>query len=258
MRLERALLLPAFLSAAACIQGQRVVKVNLDGSGTIVDTVALTEQARGMLSSLEQMDKTSPAEKNAKKETKLKAAAATMGEGVSFVSLVAGKDGSEKITYAFRDVTKLKIDWAPSPSDNDAKPANNDVSFRFQRGGASSTLTVVQAHKPEKKDAVAKAKPTPQEMAQQAAMMREMMAGLKLSGVLEVNGRLLKTNSPYATGSRVTLLEIDFDQVAVDPASMAKLAEIDNPAKADPKLMAGVKGLKVNTLPELNIEFVAK
>lgn len=258
MRFQRVLLVSAFLSTVACMQGQRVVKLNLDGSGTIVDTVTLSDQARGMMSAMENMDKSNPAEKKAKKTEKLKAAAATMGEGVSFVSLDAGKDGSEKVTYAFKDITKLKIDWSPSPSDNDAKPASGDVSFRFAHQGANSVVTVVQAPKTEKKPAADKPKPKPEEMAQQMAMMKSMLAGLKMSGILEVNGRLVKTNSPYATGSAVTLLEIDFDQVSADPASMQKLTEIDDPTKADPKVVAGIKGVKVNTLPELTIEFAAK
>lgn len=258
MRFQRVFLAFAFLTSLACMQGQRVVKVNLDGSGTIVDTVTLSEQSRGMMSAMENMDKSSPAEKKAKKTEKLKAAAATMGEGVSFVSFQAGKDGSEKVTYAFKDLTKLKIDWSPSPSDSDAKPATDPVSFRFARQGANSVITVAQAPKAEKKPAADKPKPKPEEMAQQMATMKSMMAGLKMSGLLEVNGRLVKTNSPYATGSSVTLLAIDFDQVAADPASMQKLAEIDDPTKADPKVVAGIKGVKVNTLPELTIEFAAK
>jgi hypothetical protein len=258
MRFQRVFLAFAFLTSLACMQGQRVVKVNLDGSGTIVNTVTLSEQARGMMSAMENMDKSSPADKKAKKTEKLKAAAATMGEGVSFVSFEAGNDGSEKVTYAFKDLTKLKIDWSPSPSDSDAKPAADPVSFRFARQGANSVITVVQALKAEKKPAADKPKPKPEEMAQQMAMMKSMMAGLKMSGILEVNGRLVKTNSPYATGSSVTLLEIDFDQVAADPASMQKLAEIDDPTKADPKVVAGIKGVKVNTLPELTIEFAPK
>lgn len=256
MRFQRVLLASAFLTSVACMQGQRVVKVNLDGSGTIVDTVTLGEQARGMISAMDNMDKSKPTEKKAKKTEKLKAAAATMGEGVTFVSLEPGKDGSEKITYSFKDVTKLKIDWSPNGSDNEAKPANDPVTFRLARQGANAVLTVVQT--PPKVEKEAKAKPTPEEIAQQMAMMKGMMAGLKMSGILEVNGRIVKTNSPYVVGSAVTLLEVDFDKIAADPVAFAKLAEIDDPSKADPKLVAAVKGVKINTLPELTIEFAPK
>lgn len=258
MRIERVLLLPAFLAAAACMQGQRVVKVNLDGSGTIVDTVTLSEQARGMMSAMDEMDKSSPAEKKAKKTEKLKAAAATMGEGVSFVSLDLGKDGAEKITYAFKDVTKLKIDWSPNSSDTDSKPGSDLATFRFVRQGANSVLTVVTPPKVEKKDATAKPKPKPEEMEKQMAMMKGMMAGLKVSGVLEVNGRIVKTNGAYVAGPAVTLLEVDFDQIAADPASFKALTETDSSTVPDPKVLALMKGVKINTLPELTIEFAAK
>jgi hypothetical protein len=260
MRFQRVFLAFAFLTSVACIQGQRVVKVNLDGSGTVVDTVTLGEQARGMISAMDGMDKSTPAEKKTKKTEKLKAAAATMGEGVTFVSFEPAKDGSEKITYSFKDITKLKIDWKPSGSDTDAKPAEDPATFRLARQGANSVLTVVQAPKVVKKEATdkAKAKPKPEEMAQQMAMMKGMMAGLKMTGTLEVNGRIVKTNSPYAVGPAVTMLEVDFDQIAADPVAFQKLTEIDDPTKADPKAVAAIKGVKINTLPELTIEFAPK
>ena len=49
MRVSRLMLVPALMLAAGCMKGQRVVKVNADGSGTIVDTITLGEQAKGML-----------------------------------------------------------------------------------------------------------------------------------------------------------------------------------------------------------------
>ena len=71
MRVSRLMLVPALMLAAGCMKGQRTIKVNADGSGTIVDTIKLGEQAKGMLASMESMDKATPAEKKAKKDTKL-------------------------------------------------------------------------------------------------------------------------------------------------------------------------------------------
>ena len=48
MRASRLLVIPALLATVGCMQGQRLIKVNADGSGTIVDTVKLGEQARSM------------------------------------------------------------------------------------------------------------------------------------------------------------------------------------------------------------------
>ncbi len=257
MRFSRLVLIPAALMAVGCIQGQRVIKVNADGSGTIVDTVSLGAQARQMMAAMEEMDKAPAAEKKNKKAEKLKAMAASMGEGVSYVSQEPGKDGAEKITYAFKDISKLKVDWSPDPSESDSKAPKDPLTFRFVRQGGNSILTVVQPAKAAAK-AEGKPKPKPEEMAQQMGMMKAMMAGLKMSGILEVNGRIVKTNSPYAAGPVVTLMEIDFDQLVADEASFKKLAEIDDPSTADPKVMAGIKGVKVHTQPEIVIEFAAR
>ena len=61
------------------------------------------------------------------------------------------------------------------------------------------------------------------QMAQAMAMMKMMMRGLFVDVVLNVNGRILKSNAPYVEGSRVTLLQIDFDKLLADDAALLKL-----------------------------------
>jgi hypothetical protein len=252
MRVSRLMLVPALLLAAGCMKGQRTIKVNADGSGTIVDTIKLSEQAKGMMASMEQMDKSSPAEKKAKKAAKLKDAATAMGEGVTYVSLVDTKDGGEQITYAFKDISKIKIDSTPNPSSADKSSSKEEpLSFRFAKTGANPVVTVVF---PKSKPSTGEKKPEPkpEEIQQAVAMMKGMMAGLHMSTVVEVNGKLVKTSSPWgATGNTVTLLDIDFDQL--DEAGLKKLASSGNEPPS-PASLKGVKGLKV-TDGEVTIEF---
>ena len=93
--------------------------------------------------------------------------------------------------------------------------------------------------------------PKPEELQQAMAMMKGMMAGLKMKTLLQVNGAVVKTNSPYAAGSDVTLMEVDFDQL--DEAGLKNLAASgkDMPSPAELK---GVKGLKIND-GEVSVEF---
>jgi hypothetical protein len=233
---------PVVLATIGCIQSERLIKINGDGSGTIVDTVKLGDQAKGMLAGMEQMDKTPAAEKKAKKDAKLKAAAAKMGTGVSFVSDVATPDGGEKITWAFTDVTKIKIDRTASSSDMDSDSKPGDLlTFRFAKTPGGALLTVVNP-KPEPKPAKpAGAKPA--DNSAQMAQMKVMLAGLKMSTAVEVNGTLVKTDSPYVAGQVVTLMAIDFDQV--DDASFKKLEAVSGPSELDAKTLAGVKGVKM-------------
>jgi len=252
MRFARLMLAPVVLLTAGCLQGQRVIKVNADGSGTIVDTVKLGDQAKGMLAGLEQMDKTSTTEKKVKKDAKLKEKAVEMG--VAFVSAEDTKDGGERLTWSFKDISKIKIDKSPTVSSNDAKSNDEPLTFRWAKNAAgSSVLTVVFSEKKAAdKPAGVAAKP---DDAQAVAMMKGMLAGLKMSSVVEVNGKLVKTNSPYVVGPTVTLLEIDFDQI--DEAGLKVLAAADHSKPPSPELLKNVKGVKASS-GEVTIEFTGK
>jgi hypothetical protein len=254
MPFRKLVILPMVLLTAACFQGQRTFRVNADGSGTIVDSVRLGEQARGMTAAFEQMDKSSPAEKKAKKEAKYKEKAAALGEGVTLVSVEKTPDGGERVTYAFKDISKVKATLAPTMDENETSK-DQPVTFRISTQGGNTLLTVASPQPAPSTTKNPKPKPSPEDAAKEIAMMKGMLSGLKMSAVVEVNGKLVKTNSPYASGSSVTLLEIDFDQL--DEAGLKKLAEA-GPAGPPPlDLMRGVKGLKIPS-PEVTIEFAGK
>jgi hypothetical protein len=255
MRIGRLVIVPFVLLSVGCFQGQRTFKVNADGSGTIVDTTKLGEQAKGMLQGMEEMDKSSPAEKKAKKKAKLAEKAAAMGEGVSFVSVEPTKDGGEVTTYAFKDITKLKASGMPTP-DESTTSKDEPLTFKLAKNAAGNSVLTVVSPKEKPADPAAKTeakpKPKPEEIQQQIAMMKGMMAGLKIKSVVEVNGKLVKTSSPYAVGPVVTLMEMDFD--ALDAAALQKLSEAGPGGPPTPAMMKGIKGIKVSD-PEVTIEF---
>jgi hypothetical protein len=253
MHASRLMLVPALLAAAGCMQGQRTIKVNADGSGTIVDTVKMGEQARSMKAAMEQMDQSPAADKKAKAQEKLKTAAAAMGEGVALVSSETAKDGTEKTVWSFKDISRLKLEPTPHMGDSESSSKEEPLTFRFAKSGANSVLTVVF---PKEKASSTEAKPAskPEEEAQAIAMMKGMMAGLKMTSQIEVNGKVVKTNSPYAAGSTVTLMEVDFDQI--DDAGLKKL-QLSGKDQPPASVLKGIKGLKFNE-GEVAIEFAGK
>jgi len=250
VRLKMLAVIPAIVTTVGCMQAERLIKINGDGSGTIVDTVRLGDQARGMLAGMEQMDKSSPAEKKAKKDAKLKDAAAKMGPGASFVSSATTPDGGERITWAFTDITKLKIDRSASSGDVDSQSKPGDLlTFRFAKSPGGATLTVVN---PKPDPGKAKPPSKPGDNAAQTAQLKMMLAGLKMTTAVEVNGTVVKSDSPYVAGPVVTLMSIDFDQI--DDASFKKLDGLGDPSELDPKTLAGLKGVKM-TSGDVAIEF---
>ena len=254
MRIGRLALVPVVLATVGCFQGQRTFKVNADGSGTIVDTVKLGEQAKGMLQGMEQMDQSSPAEKKAKKKAKHDAAALAMGEGVTFVSVVPSKDGGEVTTYAFKDINKLHVVPMPNP-DADSTSKEEPMTFKLAKNAAgNSVLTITAAPKKPGAAKPGKAeKKKPEDTAKEIAMMKGMLGGLKIKSVVEVNG-LVKTSSPNVAGSAVTLMAIDFD--ALDAAALAKMAEAGE-GPPTPEMMRGIKGVTISD-DQVTIEFTGK
>lgn len=250
------------LMAGGCIQGQRAIKVNADGSGTVVDTTKLI----GMAAAMKDMGDSSSAQAKVNREVELKKKAAA--QGITFVSIENTPDGAERVTYSFKDITKATLNRSaemPNEKKDEKEAASGKddlLTFRLVRAGDKSTLTVVvpkDKDKPgekagEKKDAKA---PSPEEQKQAMAMMKGMMSGLKITTVVEVAGRIVKTTSPYPPeGSTVTLMEMDFDQMGDE--GLMKLAEMgDQSGPPTPEQLKGVKGVKF-TEGEIVIEFTGK
>lgn len=88
------------------------------------------------------------------------------------------------------------------------------------------------------------------------------MKGLHFGLAVEVNGRLLETTSPYRSGNRVTLLDVDFDPLLAKPETLKALnARLSAAAGDDAKTAAALAefpGMKINTKPEVLIEFSGK
>jgi hypothetical protein len=191
--------------------------------------------------------------------------AAKYGEGVTFVSStpIKTKDlvGRTAI-YAFTDITKVRVNQKPpAPKDGMAPPSKSadDVAFLFaKQPGGSSMLTVVfpepdlSKKTPADKEGVdKKEKPDPQQL----EMAKKMFDGLHISIAVDVApGHIVKTNSPYVEGSRVTLLEMDFSQLMTNDVLLSQIAQPNSVEEAK-KLLQGVKGFKVNLDREVKVEF---
>ncbi len=93
-------------------------------------------------------------------------------------------------------------------------------------------------------------------------MMKQMFKGLHMGMAVDVEGKVVKTNSPYVEGSKVTLMDIDFDPLLSDEKGFKALsAKMETAMGDDRKTMEalkGIKGLKITTDPEISIEFAPK
>jgi hypothetical protein len=258
----------AMFGLTGCLQMEQVVKLKPDGSGTVEETVVISKAG---LASMEQMIGALAAGGNKKKEgapampdlfdeAKLKAAASKMGDGVTFVS--AKKIDNEQgkgftAIYAFTDVNKLKLDQNPGealPDSGGPKPAGNKkepILFQFEKG-SPSTLTLkmpAPEFKPKEKQPEGM-----EDMAMQ--MMQQMFKDMRISIAVEVQGTITETNAEYRDGSRVTLMDMDFNKVMANPEKFKALAKANPQSLQEAKtLIKGLDGVRIETAPEVKIKF---
>ena len=268
------ILLAAFITSG-CLTSVTTIKVKPDGSGTIEQSIAMKAEAAAQLTAMaatfgdtagKDGDKAaSPPELFSEKD--MREAATKFGEGVTFVSSqpIKTKDlVGRAATYSFADITKVRVNQKPpSPKGAPGEPASKekgagaeDVSFKFLRHPAGTSVVTVVFPEPDlskKKDKDAETeskKPDPTQL----AMMKKMLDGLRIEIGLEVAGAIVKTNSPYVQGSKVTLLEMDFAELMTNDAVLGKLANPESIEDAK-QMLKGVKGVKVNLDREVMVEF---
>jgi hypothetical protein len=262
--------------ASGCLTSVTTIKVKPDGSGTIEQSMAMKAEAAAQLAAMASSFGDADA-KGAKPgeppelftEKDLRDAVTKFGEGVTFVSSqpIKTKDmvGRSAI-YAFSDITKVHVNQKPpapkTPGEAGSKGKEKeaeDVAFKFvQHPAGTSVVTVVfpepdLSKKKKDKDTATDAeskKPDPTQL----AMMKKMLDGLKIEIALEVAGAIVKTNSAYVQGSKVTLLEMDFAELMNNDAVLGKLSNPESIEEAK-QMLKGVKGVKVNLERELTVEF---
>jgi hypothetical protein len=255
-RLSLALLV-AFASTG-CLRSTTVIDLKPDGSGTIVQETAMSSQALGMLQGLAGGQAGGDKPPQLFGEEQARKAADTMN--VKFVSGEPFKTGElegYRARYAFDDISKVtvKMDQATdlAPGASTKKPP---FGFAFTRGAASSQLTIQMPEQApdgsplQLPGAGGTSDAEKAQAAQAMAMMKMMMRGLYVDVALTVNGRILKSNAPYVDGSRVTLMQIDFDKLLADDSALQKLQ-----SAKDVKSLAAVPGLKIVAEPKVTIDF---
>ena len=277
------LLLALAAGLTGCLQATTVISVKPDGSGTIEQTMAMTTQAMQQFEMMASMggEKGAAAKKQMFSEEDARKAATQMGEGVTFVSSqpihTAQLEGM-KATYAFTDITKIKVNQKPTgpaggpPAGRGAGPrlmtsGPEDVLFRFAKAPmGNSTVTVVfpqidaQAARKEAGRATGRGagRGGSESMPPEAlAMMSQFLKGLKISIILQPVGRIVKANTPFVEGQKVTLLEMDFDQLMTNPSAFEKLQGLESLEQAK-TVLKDVKGVKFAPEREVTVEFAGK
>jgi hypothetical protein len=245
-------------SSAACFQMTTVLKINADGTGTIDHRMVYSTQALAQLRQFAAFGGGRGASLDPISEDQFRNMAASIGPGVTYVSSTAvtsptgqGRDA----IYAFTDVTALRISTQPAAPGGVSLSAGGlsttSESITFSLTHEASGNAVLHIHVPEPNFLDALGSPAAQN---QIAMIKNMLAGARVLLMAEPAGTLVKTSSPFVEGGRVTLLDVDLDEVLKDETLLPRLqaAKTQEEAKA---IVQNATGLKINLDRDITIEF---
>ena len=257
--------------AVGCISVDSVVKVKADGTGTIEQTMLINSSAMGMMSMMgggqegaDAKAKLDPAVLFSK--DKLQAEAANLGDGVTFVSstpMAQGEMKGVKAVYAFKDFNALKVSTAlPDLEEGgtQVKGKGERLPMVLTRSGASSLITLDMLGKADaanKADAPKKAEGAPEMPKEMMAMLAPMFKDMRVAISLEPQGTLVRTNATHVQGQRITLFDVAFGEIFADPAGIEKLEKLGNNPSIEQirTALKGMKGIKINEVDKLEVEF---
>jgi hypothetical protein len=264
MRLTFALVAAAGLASSACLDGTTTVRVNGDGSGTIVARMLYTRAGQERLQQFAPLLGNPAGTLPGFSESDAKAAADRFGPGVTYTSSspikTADAEGFEA-TYSFADVSRLKLGAAPPQMalmDAAAGAASQPITFSVSRDSSGTAVLRIQSPPPDLSAAAALQASDPQSPIEASwlALIRSIAQGARVAVRVEPAGPIVRTNSPYVEDQRVVLLDVEIDRLLSD-AAVANLAAV----KDLESLKAFVKetsGVRIALEPEIVVEFTPR
>jgi hypothetical protein len=247
-----------------CIDNTTKVTVKPDGSGTVDKTIILSKHLAELMISMGQKGDAASIEQGMLNEKGLKAAAARMGQGVSFVSaqkITTAKGNGYQVQYAFTDISKLKLDQNPAadltmPTGQTGSTSSptEAVTFAFAKG-TPATLTVIAPKQTATKPSAAPAASSA-DADKLMAQMKPLYSDMHLVLMISVLGTVTETNAAYASGSTITLLDMDFATIMADDATVKKLTAMQSQSMTDVKAaVKALPGIKIDTQDSVKISF---
>jgi hypothetical protein len=290
-------LVAATVGLSGCLDMEKLVHVKADGSGYVEERMLMKREALSMVQGMAKMGAEPGAETNFKliDPEKLAAEAAAMGPGVTLISTEALSTPESEgyvARFAFTDINQLTLDQSPKdpaaeskPGVEDQTPASDEPTAETEAGDATSEKKpetihfelskgpepVLIVHTPEDEadgktgatDATGGAKekvlPEGQERQMAMQMMQQMFKGMRVAVYVEVEGDIRETNAAYRDGSKVTLLDIRFDEILKDPERFERFAAAQPEGVEQVKaLMKDLPGIKIEPSNTVQIQFAPK
>ena len=248
----------AALALPSCLQNETTITLNKDGSGTVVEETFLGAKMLEMMTQFAQPGQPDPVAEMFS-EDKAKAKITKMGEGVEYVKTeMIDKDGKKgaRVHYKFADINKLKVNPSGAVDDmnQDAAPAEDDedkeenVSFSYADGKLKVITPPADFEDMQMPDEEGGENP------EMEAMMKEMMADMRLTLKLKIADGIESTNATYTEGDTITLFDVQVGKMFAQKDELKKIGETGKTdMEAAKAAFAKLDGIKVETKEDVTV-----
>lgn len=255
---------------SGCFQVTTVVRVNQDGSGTVAETMLLSnelvDQMNAMARSFAVEGGPPPKPIELFEPAKLEAHAARMGEGVTYQSgqkMESGDYSGYTAVYAFSDINNLRLDQNNDGSVNGPENVNPPAVFRFTRGEPATLIIEMPNEKRTAREQGGSSKRDESAgtadnviSEEQAKQVVEMFKGMRMTLAVEMNGCIVETNASYRDGNRITLVDLDLAELTSSFPHLEKLNNLQGGSLAEAKeLLKDFPGMKIDLNETVKVVF---
>ena len=193
----------------------------------------------------------------------------TFGEGVEYVSGKAISNSSKEgfsAVYSFTDINKLKINENPNSKipleaieDQDEGDIEEElVQFQFTKGNPSELrINFMEDQEQDTEDKDTAVSETDSSLSDTTFnQVINLMKDMRISLAVEPSGTITETNAIHKEGNRITLFDIDFNELLKDPA---KIEQLKKTAPQDfenfKDIIKDIPGIKIELNQPLIIKF---
>lgn len=247
-----------------CMNVSTTLTVRPDGSGTVRERLTVSPQFASMMKSMKQMSDSTSTPEGLFTEAEIRKDASSLGMRLESVQMISGAEGEGyEAVYGFDNVNDVR--FAPSPDDvlpKEASQQTEENPFELlsavdvsHTAGSPATLTIRMPRDETPNDQNASEDASSMEMGedepspQELQMMREMMQNGGIHLAVTIDGEIVETNAVHRSGSTITLVDMDFGQLAQDSTAFKRMMAVDQPSLSPE---AAIDSL--NALPGITIE----
>jgi len=261
--LRAAPLLAVALMSGGCFQLATVVHVKGDASGTVEQRLVFSPAALTQIKQFGTLGGSSGRSADPTSEAQARADAARLGPGATFVSSRAisndeGWQGRASV-YAFTDINQLRVNPQPPPPGGVTVRADGidsrgkAITFTLDRRDNGNAVLTIQVPLPELPAGGLPSRGNTS-ASDQIAFLKQVFGGARAAVAVEPAGTLVRTNSRFVDGPRVTLLDVDLDELLKDETLLPRVQAAKS-ADELKTVLEGAPGLKINFDRAITIEF---